>query len=54
MALIENLVLGGILEISEYMCIGEKKYKWNLGKNYKKRRVYICLDRLSLDCHRSF
>jgi hypothetical protein len=51
MAIIEVLVMIGIL-------IEEKNdnqvTRWTLSNDYEHKRLYLCMDGLSLDCHRSF
>ena len=54
MAIIELLCLCGIL-IKEKREVGGDKTlnSWKLGKNHESRVVYLCMDGLSLDHHRS-
>ena len=51
MAIIEILCLSGILiKVKGY---GDS-YSWELNKEWEEKTVYLCMDGLSLDRHRSF
>ena len=51
MAVIELLCLVGILHEEK---ISNTYTKWELDKNWDKRRMFLCIDGLSLDRHRHF
>ena len=53
MALIKLLTIVGLLEY-ESQPMESSKTSWKLGDNYKGKRVYLCLDGLSIDRHRLF
>ena len=51
MAIIEILCLAGVLiKVKMYTDV----YSWNLSKDWDQKTVYLCMDGLSLDIHRSF
>ena len=53
-ALIELLTTIGLLEKISVIINGSIKNSWILSENWSETNVYLCLDSLSLDGHRSF
>mmetsp|Transcript_13333 Transcript_13333/g.19067 ORF Transcript_13333/g.19067 Transcript_13333/m.19067 type:complete len:244 (-) Transcript_13333:212-943(-) len=54
MAVIELLCYAGIIEKVETIVNEKIVPEWILGYNWDKKFIYLCLDGLSLDWHRSF
>ena len=54
MALIEVMTMCGLLvDKTKIDSTGKKKPKWNIAEDYEERTMYLCMDGLSLDRHRS-
>jgi hypothetical protein len=54
MALIEALTFIGMLNKCEKVLNGDKMFTYELSENWEEKNIYLCLDGLSLDRHRSF
>ena len=54
MALIELLTTVGIIDKLSVISGDKVNSRWELSNNWKEKNLYLCLDGLSLDRHRSF